>query len=109
MKRVVVEELLDTHGWSSQEVADSLYDIQWFNRHFGGIGTMSSLLRTVAARKHLRSLSWLDVGGACGHLAGSTAKLIARNGIDVQPVILDRKVKHLCSRYTSVCGDALNL
>jgi ubiquinone/menaquinone biosynthesis C-methylase UbiE len=109
MKRVVVPELLDNDEFSPREVADSLADIQMFNRRFGGIRTMTTLLSTVATQRKLKSLSWLDVAGAYGDLASCTSKVMARKGIEVKPVLLDRVVTHLNNRITSVCADALSL
>jgi ubiquinone/menaquinone biosynthesis C-methylase UbiE len=109
MKRVVVPELLDNDEFSPSEVADSLADIQMFNRRFGGVRTMTTLLSTVATQRGLKSLSWLDVAGAYGDLASCTNKVMARRGIEVKPVLLDRVVTHLNNGITSVCADALNL
>jgi len=61
MKRVVVAELLDTDAGTSREVEASLKDLRMFNSWFGGVHTMSSLLRRVARQRHLQELSWVDV------------------------------------------------
>ena len=109
MKRVVVPELLDSDGWTQQEIKDSLRDIQMINRHFGGVRTMAALLSKVAEQTQRRSLSWLDLGGAGGDLASATAKSLAKQGMTVEPVVLDCAVTHLGGSYPVVCANALNL
>ena len=109
MKRVVVPELLDTDAGTPREVAASLADLDMFNRRFGGVRTMASLLRTVARRRRLTSLSWLDVAGARGTTASMTASVLSLQGIHVKPVTLDRAASHMDRGAASVCGDALQL
>jgi ubiquinone/menaquinone biosynthesis C-methylase UbiE len=109
MKRVVVAELLDTDAGTSREVEASLKDLRMFNSWFGGVHTMSSLLRRVARQRHLRELSWVDVAGGEGYVATRTQRALARSGITVHPVILDRAPTHLGGTHPGVCGDALAL
>jgi hypothetical protein len=109
MKRVVVPELLDTDSGTPREVEGSIADLRMFNRAFGGIHTMSRLLRRVAARKNLKELSWLDVAGSEGFVAGETRKALARSGTAVHSVILDRAPAHMDRNTPAVCGDALAL
>ncbi|HEY1937104.1 MAG TPA: methyltransferase domain-containing protein [Candidatus Angelobacter sp.] len=109
MKRVVVAELLDTDSGTPREVAASLKDLRMFNSWFGGVHTMSSLLRRVARQRHLKELSWVDVAGGEGYIASRTQQSLASSGIAVRPVILDRAATHLGERHPGVCGDALAL
>jgi ubiquinone/menaquinone biosynthesis C-methylase UbiE len=109
MKRVVVEELLDTDAGTPAEVADSLKDLRMFNSWFGGVHTMTSLLRRVAQKRGLKEISWVDVAGGEGYVATSTQKSLARSGIISRPVILDRAPTHLSNNHPAVCGDALAL
>jgi len=109
MKRVVVEELLDTDAGTPREVAASLRDLRMFNSLFGGVHTMSSLLRQVARHRHLKELSWVDVAGGEGYIAARTQRSLARSGITLRPVILDRAPTHLGGLFPGVCGDALAL
>ena len=109
MKRVVVAELLDTDAGTPHEVAASLKDLRMFNRWFGGVHTMSSLLRRVAQQRDLKKLSWVDVAGGEGYVATRTQSSLARSGISSQPVILDRAPTHLSKLHPGVCGDALAL
>ena len=109
MKRVVVEELLDSDAGTPAEVAGSLKDLRMFNSWFGGVHTMSSLLRRVAQERGLKQISWIDVAGGEGYVATCTQQSLARSGISSQPVILDRAPTHLSNTHPAVCGDALAL
>ena len=109
MKRVVVPELLDTDAGTPREVATSIQDLRMFNRWFGGVRAMSSLLRRVAQQRGLKELSWVDVAGSDGYVATLTQQSLARSGIAVRPVILDRAPTHLGGLHPGICGDALAL
>jgi SAM-dependent methyltransferase len=109
MKRVVVEELLDSDAGTPSEVAGSLKDLRMFNSLFGGVHTMSSLLRRVAQKRGLKQISWVDVAGGEGYVATRTQRSLARSGISSHPVILDRAPTHLGNTHPAVCGDALAL
>ena len=50
MRRVVIPELLDTDAGSPEEVADSLADLRWVNRWFGGVATTCSMIQRVSRR-----------------------------------------------------------
>ncbi|HEY7404156.1 MAG TPA: methyltransferase domain-containing protein [Candidatus Angelobacter sp.] len=109
MERVVVPELLDTDAGTPREVARSITDLRMFNRAFGGVRTMSSLLRRVAAQRGLKDLSWVDVAGSEGFMAITTRNALARSGTRVFPVVVDRAATHMNGAVPSVCGDALAL
>ena len=109
MKRVVVPELLDTDAGTPREVATSLEDLRRLNLWFGGIHTMSNLLRRVAQQRRLKDLSWVDVAGGEGYVATQTQRSLARSGTAVHPVILDRAPTHLGNIHPAVCGDATAL
>lgn len=109
MKRIVIPELLDTDAGSPREVDDSLADLRTINRYFGGLRTMTELIQEVAARRQLKKLLWLDVGGATGDLAALTTDSLSQRGLELQPVVLDRVPSHMDGRYFSVAGDALAL
>lgn len=109
MKRVVVPELLDTDAGTSREVETSLEDLRMFNRWFGGVHTMASLLRQVAQQRNLKELSWVDVAGGDGYVATLTQRSLARSRTILRPVILDRARTHLGGLHPGVCGDALAL
>jgi SAM-dependent methyltransferase len=109
MKRVVVEELLDSDAGTPAEVAGSIKDLRMFNSVFGGVHTMASLLRRVAQKRGLKQISWVDVAGGEGYVATRAQRSLARSGISSQPVILDRAPTHLGNTHPAVCGDALAL
>jgi ubiquinone/menaquinone biosynthesis C-methylase UbiE len=109
MKRVVAAELLDIDAGTPREVTTSLKDLRMFNSWFGGVHTMSSLLRRVAQQRGLKQISWVDVAGGEGYVATRTQRSLARSGISSQPVILDRASTHLSKTHPGVCGDALAL
>jgi hypothetical protein len=109
MKRMVVPELLDSDAGTAREVAQSIVDLRMFNRAFGGVRTMSSLLRRVAEQRKLKDLSWVDVAGSEGFVAISTQKNLERSGTKLLTVILDRAVTHMDRQTPAICGDALAL
>jgi ubiquinone/menaquinone biosynthesis C-methylase UbiE len=126
MRRTVIPELLDTDAGTPQEIQDSLADLRMVNRYFGGLHTMTALIRQVAAREQVTSLSFLDVGGGSGDLMALTAQSLKKSGIELRPVILDRVAGHIATptrskaarvpgvpdidgRYPAVAGDALEL
>ena len=109
MKRLVVPELLDSDSGTAQEVADTLADLRMFNRRFGGVRAMTALLGEVSSRSNLPEMDWLDVAGGAGDLARLTQQTLARRGIMVRPVVLDRAPTHLNGATVNVCGDALAL
>jgi ubiquinone/menaquinone biosynthesis C-methylase UbiE len=95
MKRVVIPELLDADSGTPREVEDSLADLRMINRYFGGLRTMAALIQEVAVRGHIKTVSWLDVGGGTGDLASYSSQVLARQGIEVDPVLLDRVPGHM--------------
>ena len=109
MKRVVVPELLDSDSGTPREVADSLADLRMLNRRFGGVNTMSSLLREVAAARGISEIDWLDVAGGAGDVATLAGQSLSRLGLIVRPVVMDRATTHMNGRGRNVCGDALAL
>jgi len=105
----VVPELLDTDAGTPGEVAGSIQDLRMFNSIFGGVHTMSQLLRRVARQRQLRELSLVDVAGSEGYVAAKTQQILSRSGITLKPVILDRAPTHMDPAQPGVCGDALAL
>jgi ubiquinone/menaquinone biosynthesis C-methylase UbiE len=109
MRRTVTPELLDRDAGSPAEIAIALRDLRMVNRLFGGRRTMEALLRRVAAQARLRRMSFLDVAGASGDIAGTLRERFARDGIALEPVLLDRAASHLGNGMRAVAGDALAL
>jgi ubiquinone/menaquinone biosynthesis C-methylase UbiE len=114
MKRVVIPELLDSDQGTPEEVADSLADLRWLNRYFGGLNTTSKLLSHVAAGAGLKQLSFLDVAGASGDVALAARAQLKARGIDLDIAVLDRSAAHLPKSQgrngtVAIVGDALNI
>lgn len=111
MKRVVAPELLDTDSGTPREVQDSLADLRWINKNFGGITTTTDLLTKVAAKTAGKELSFLDVGGATGDVAAAAKHRLQESGISLTTTVLDRSARHLSSSNgtVGVAGDAFHL
>jgi ubiquinone/menaquinone biosynthesis C-methylase UbiE len=112
MKRVTTPELLDADAGTEQEVRDSLEDLRWLNRYFGGATTTIKLLQRVAGKTAARKLTYLDVGAANGDGPAAAQRALARGGVELESVLLDRVVSHLVSNRvgaSAVVGDALHL
>jgi ubiquinone/menaquinone biosynthesis C-methylase UbiE len=109
MKRVVIPELLDSDEGTPQEIEGSLADLRLINRNFGGVRTMTCLLRSVAQKQRMNTISWLDVGGASGDVASLSCQRLQPEGISAHPTLLDRNITHMNRQLPAVCGDALEL
>lgn len=109
MKRVVIPELLDNDEGTPQEIEGSLADLRFINRNFGGVRTMTWLLRSVAQKKGLTTISWLDVAGASGDVALLSRQKLEAEGMASKPTLLDRNITHMNRELPAVCGDALAL
>lgn len=109
MKRVVIPELLDTDAGTPEEISSSIRDLRMFNRWFGGISTVTYMLRRIAKQRDLRELSWIDVAGSEGFMAAQTQHALARSGVHMKPVIVDMAPTHLSKAFPAVCGDATAL
>src|ERR1041385_6221991 len=109
MRRRPTQELLDTDAGSPKEVGDSLKDLRWFNRWFGGISTSRSLLECAA--KGRSELSVLEVAAGDGFVATEMRKALNQTGVNLQFTLLDRTASHLPrnSSFKKVSGDALAL
>jgi len=111
MRRIDIPELLDSDAGTAQEVADSLADLRWFNRYFGGSRTTTSLLLRVAEAAALKRLRYLDIAGGSGDNVAFAANEFHTRGISFSPTVLDRAVSHLQVNGvgSAVAGDALAL
>lgn len=109
MKRTLIPELLDTDSAAPAEISAALADLRMVNRWFGGAATMCSLVREVARRTGKRELSLLDVGGASGDIPVRVSRQLAREGVRVDFVVLDRSATHLNGTRRAVAGDGLTL
>lgn len=95
MQRTVIPELLDVDAGTPREVQDSLADLRTINRYFGGVHTMKELLLQVARSRQINQLSWLDVGGGRGDVAALASQSLSKQGVELQPMMLDREPSHL--------------
>ena len=109
MKRVVIPELLDNDEGTPQEIEGSLADLRLINRNFGGVRIMTCLLRSVAQKKKLNTISWLDVASASGDVALRSQQTLQRENISAKPTLLDLNITHMNRQLPAVCGDALAL
>src|SRR5215470_15907505 len=111
MERVVTPELLDDDLGTPEEIRDSLLDLRGFNQNFGGFRSVTSLLRKVALKNSLQSLSFLDVAGGTGDVADRVRLGLEKEGLSVKATVLDRAASHMTgtSLFARVAGDALQL
>jgi ubiquinone/menaquinone biosynthesis C-methylase UbiE len=110
MQRKVISELLDDDLGTPAEIAASLADLRHINDWFGGTRTTIALLRRVAHEYGIRGLSVLEVGAGAGHVPLAAQRTLAREGIELHVMLLDRSLSHLPARgTTSIVADALHL
>ena len=109
LKRVVIPELLDTDAGTPREVADSLADLRFVNRAFGGASTSLSLIRRAARHTDQTNLSYLEVAAGSGDIPLFVQRKLKAQGITLDLTLLDRNASHLPTQATTVVGDALAL
>ena len=109
MERVVIPELLDTDNGSPEEVSDSLADLRWVNRWFGGVATTCSMIERVSRQTGQRQLSFLEVAAGTGDTPAATRDRMKQQGIHLDITLLDRAKTHLNHGHRSVVADALAL
>jgi hypothetical protein len=109
MERVFTPEYLDSDAGTPQEIEDSLHDLRMINRSFGGISTLTQVLRDIAQRTGLKKLRYLDVAGGAGDVATLVGQSLAGDGIQLETVVLDRATSHLNGKHPGICGDAVAL
>jgi 2-polyprenyl-3-methyl-5-hydroxy-6-metoxy-1,4-benzoquinol methylase len=111
VKRIPQSEVLDDTSLSHDAAVESLSDLRRVNRWFGGVRTTTYLLRRAMQKSGLRSASVLEVAAGDGYSITHAAKRLKHEGLDVNPVCLDRRELNqqiqCCSR--TMVGDALNL
>ena len=109
MKRIAVNERIDTGEGTPAEITASLRDMQSLNRWFGGEATSLTLLRRVLARSGGDSLRLLETGAGLGNVPLAARNVLRRSGISVEVTLLDRVPGHLGRGAPAVVGDALAL
>jgi len=109
MKRVAIPELLDTDSGSPAEIAASLSDLNRINRWFGGISTTTSMIRRVAQKFGVLSLSMLEVAAGSGYVPERARQKLVHDGIELKVTLLDRAPSHLVNGNRAIAGDVLAL
>ena len=109
MKRVVIPELLDTDSGSPAEIAAALSDLNRINRWFGGISTTTSMIRRVAQKLGVLSLSMLEVAAGSGYVPERARQKLVHDGIELKVTLLDRAPSHLVNGNRAIAGDVLAL
>lgn len=109
MKRVPTVEFLDTDAGTAAEVADSLLDLRWFNKWFGGITTTRKMIQHVAGCTARNNFSFLEVAAGSGYAPHSVQATLSKGGIQLDVTLLDRAASHLGNGGRSIVGDALAL
>src|SRR5579884_3039051 len=110
MQRLATPELLDSDSGTAAEIAASLSDLRRINRWFGGISTTTSMMRTVAKKSGITSLTVLEVAAGGGDVPLSAARNVRASGVRVKTTLLDRSGAHLPhsdNGTAAVVGDAL--
>jgi len=111
MERRPTCELLDTDSGTAMEVAESLLDLRWFNRWFGGLGTSREMMENVVRETRRNSFSLLDVASGEGFVPQFLTSEFARSGIQLDFTLLDRVATHLPKNgfAAKLVGDAFQL
>ena len=111
MKRINVPEILDSEDCPPAEVEESLRDICRINRWFGGIATTRKLIERVASATGQKHFSMLEVAAGFGEVPRAAAQQLARKGITLDILCLDRAQSHLrkSADNCAVVADALAL
>lgn len=95
MERRPTRELLDSDSGTPKEVADSLLDLRWFNRWFGGVTTGRSLINEIAKQTRRNSFSVLEVASAEGFVPSLLREEFQGSAISLNFTLMDRVMSHL--------------
>ena len=111
LKRVPQHEILDSDAVSPEEAAQSLRDLRWVNRWFGGVRVTADLLRRAMRARNLRSASVLEVAAGDGYSIAQATRRLRAEGLEIEALCLDRRPlppqARCCER--AIVGDALAL
>ena len=104
-------ELLDSDACPPAEVEASLRDLSRINRWFGGVATTRSLIERVASATGSKHFSMLEVAAGFGEVPKAAGEQLARKGITLDVLCLDRVRSHLRKDdgQCAVVADALAL
>jgi ubiquinone/menaquinone biosynthesis C-methylase UbiE len=95
MRRRPTLELLDSDSGTPDEVAETLLDLRWFNRWFGGLATSRSLIESVSRETGQRHFSVLEVASGEGFVPQALQTRFEGSGIRLNVTLLDRVPTHL--------------
>jgi len=109
MRRVVFPELLDNDEGTEEEIRQSLDDLRFINRWFGGTHTTKSMIENVARLTGRREFSLLEVAAGSGDVPLGAARWLQGRGITVRVTLLDRAASHLNGAERNIVSDALAL
>ena len=109
MKRIDLEEILDSDHCPAPERETSLRDLCRINRWFGGVGTTRNLIERVSASSGQKHFSVLEVAAGFGEVPRAAAAQLAKKGITLDITDLDRLRSHLRRGHRAVVADALAL
>lgn len=111
MERRPTLEQLDTDSGTANEVAESLLDLRWLNRWFGGLATSREMIETVVRETRRNAFSVLEVASGEGFIPQLLTAEFARSGIQLDFTLLDRVVTHLPKNGSAakLVGDAFQL
>jgi ubiquinone/menaquinone biosynthesis C-methylase UbiE len=114
MKRIPSRELLDDDAGTPEEVENSLADLRFLNRNFGGIATTEFLVERVANANRKTDISMLEVAAGSGDVPEAVRDRLARKGIFLGLTLLDQRASHMNATGNEdgvkrVVGDALAL
>jgi len=116
-KRVLHPELLDEGAMPDNIVRESLLDLRWINRRFGGQRLLLEALEAEISRLGLTKFSVLDIASGSGDLPMAIVDWAQQRRLQPQVFALEYWYRHLSlfrsdfrryPRLHPVCGDAFS-
>jgi len=109
MQRVDAPEILDSDACSPADVEATLRDLGRVNRWFGGVATTQKMVERAAQVSASKHFSLLEVAAGSGEVPEMVRQKLARRGITLDVMLLDRARSHLPRGHHGVVADALAL
>ncbi|HSG82113.1 MAG TPA: methyltransferase domain-containing protein [Gemmatimonadota bacterium] len=117
MRRKIAAELMDQRAPEPERLSESLRDLAWYNRHFGGTTSIVRPLRRLLDGRRSAELRVLDVGAGGADILVSMARWLGRRSVELHGVAIDagKETAKLARTLVSqqrphsvgvVCGDA---
>lgn len=88
-------EILDSENVRPEDAAESLADIRWINRHWGGYRTACAAVHSAIRPSPGARLSLLDLACGSADVAMAVAARARRRGFSIEVTALDAKLFHL--------------